>query len=221
MADGARCPSGETLTGQLTDVHGTSVVQLPDIITKGESVVLANHDRAVVGGHVVYQSRPETNPSESLPQEPDLCIGRVVEILIDAAGGEFLGMLIRPCNIGDVVLPYCMPSCRVHPDELQFLIKVIANTLKHVFLPLIDIPRIYAQVLIPITTAQHMTANSHIAVSWSKNALRHSDMTKNLSTWRILMIVFSIWPSFAVQVFYLRSTTTAFAIRGHTGHATS
>lgn len=146
----------------------------------------------------------------------------MVEILIDAAGGEFLGMLIRPCNIGDVVLPYRMPSCRVRPDELQFLtIKVIANTLKHVFLPLIDIPRIYAQVLIPITTAQHTTANSHVAVSWSKNALRHSDVTKNLSTWRILMIVFSIWPSFAVQVFYLCSATTAFAIRGHTGHATS
>lgn len=109
LAEGAHTIGAQTLTAQ-TGVKTPSA--LPLHVIRCRSVVLQNADNAIVGGHVVYNA-PE--------ERTRLCVAWVDEILSDVITGEFLGMLVRKCIIGEVVLPYRMPACTVLPQDYLFL----------------------------------------------------------------------------------------------------
>lgn len=98
-------------------------VPLPSDVTRGRSVILLNDDRANVGGYVVY--RPPQTPTG--PSASTVRVGRVEEILADAATGVFLGMLVSQCIVGEVQLPYRMPSCRVILGEHTFLPLIVSG----------------------------------------------------------------------------------------------
>lgn len=108
-AEGAYTISAQTLTAQ-TSVGTMTPLLLH--VTRCRSVVLQNEDHVVVGGHVVYDA-PEDHTR--------LCVARLDEILSDVTTGEFLGMLVTKCIIGEVVLPYRMPGCTVLPWDFLFL----------------------------------------------------------------------------------------------------
>lgn len=100
----------ETMSSALSQSH-----RLPENVTHCKSVILSNHDRAVLGGHVVYI------PPFALNRVMTPCVRRVEEILADSSGHAFLGILVSQCIIGEVVLPYRMPMCRVISSEHCFL----------------------------------------------------------------------------------------------------
>ncbi len=115
IAEGGHCLGTETKTYE-TD----PTALLPAHVTKCKSVVLQNNDQATVGGHVIYCQR--TAPSTGSGSAPTLLVGQVDEIIADTHSGDMLGLLVSACTIGEVVIPYRMPACRLaEPRHTLFL----------------------------------------------------------------------------------------------------
>ncbi|KAL1661798.1 hypothetical protein GGF50DRAFT_60307 [Schizophyllum commune] len=78
-----------------------------DIIRYCRKVILSNKDELFVGAFALYWG------ASSTAARPH--VGKVIEIL--ASARHVLGLLIEPYDVGDVQLPYRMPSLRIHTKK--------------------------------------------------------------------------------------------------------
>lgn len=75
------------------------------------SLVLANGDHIGVHHYTLYRQA-----------EDRVAIGRVEEILAELGTCRVIGILITQCDIGELVLPYRLPSCTLATGSMRFLV---------------------------------------------------------------------------------------------------
>ncbi|KAI0716145.1 hypothetical protein C8T65DRAFT_572363 [Cerioporus squamosus] len=174
LADGARCSAAETCTA----AAGMTTTLTPTV-TRCTLVHLPNGDRASLGGHVVYTQPATAGNSRS----EAVHVGRVEEILADADHGGFLGVLVSPCTIGSIVLPYRMPACSVHPDRPVFLtlkVRRHLSTLKY----LVDEPAFMQNLLASVNTF-HNCAKYKCKLKNTHHVMQERVLTKKTTQERV------------------------------------
>ncbi|KAJ7702836.1 hypothetical protein B0H17DRAFT_1157414 [Mycena rosella] len=92
--------------------NGTPSPLGPDAaVLRCRTLVLNGGDLAYLGKYVVYQNRLDPP-----------AVGRVEEILVEENTSRLLGVLVSQCVIGPVILPYCLPSCKVDATKCLLLV---------------------------------------------------------------------------------------------------
>ncbi|KAJ6618149.1 hypothetical protein B0H10DRAFT_2164261 [Mycena sp. CBHHK59/15] len=106
------CPWRDTMAGML---RITSLLHQGEKVQRCQSLILANEDKIEISKYVIYR------------KDGASCIGRVEEILVEPDTDTVVGAIVSPCKIGEDILPYRLPSCRVHADQrLMIAFKVRA-----------------------------------------------------------------------------------------------
>ncbi|KAJ7348328.1 hypothetical protein DFH08DRAFT_1000016 [Mycena albidolilacea] len=98
----APCPWRDTIAGML---HISSLLHQGKKVQRCRSLVLANEDKIEISKYVIYR------------KDGASCVGRVEEILVEPDTDTVVGAVVSVCKIGEDILPYRLPSCRVHADQ--------------------------------------------------------------------------------------------------------
>jgi hypothetical protein len=108
----APCPWRDTIAGML---RISSLLHQGEKVQRCRSLVLANEDKIEISKYVIYR------------KDGASCVGRVEEILVEPDTDTVVGAVVSVCKIGEDILPYRLPSCRVHADQrLMIAFKVCA-----------------------------------------------------------------------------------------------